>query len=372
MPASKKSSNTSKTAHVMNLLSKNRDRQPAPSTDEPTSQEKQEKQEKKQAAPASSLPPVMTSLSQDAAVSAQIKSALETSLEKELEAEAPAPVPQPEQPAPLQAPAAVEEASSAEKPPVEEPNTPPSEADVPEASQDQETLPEEPPQPEENFSADESRADALEAELAKALLGQEEMPPEEPAQPEEQPPVSEAHMDALEAELAKALLDQEDPSEEKPSQPQEQPLPETPAGTLDTETLPAEEEPAQPEETPKAEEAPSSDTSVEEEISKALEKSQEEPSEPALVCLNVMEALVEEKADRYIEMFGLCNCPRCSMEVRALALTSLPALYVVVPPHEVNFRLAIYEPRYSAAIIAQLVHACKVVMENPRHDNNNK
>lgn len=54
MPASKKSSNTSKTAHVMNLLSKNRDRQPAPSTDEPTSQEKQEKQEKKQAAPASS------------------------------------------------------------------------------------------------------------------------------------------------------------------------------------------------------------------------------------------------------------------------------------------------------------------------------
>ncbi len=38
----------------MNLLSKNRDRQPAPSTDEPTSQEKQEKQEKKQAAPASS------------------------------------------------------------------------------------------------------------------------------------------------------------------------------------------------------------------------------------------------------------------------------------------------------------------------------
>ena len=149
-------------------------------------------------------------------------------------------------------------------------------------------------------------------------------------------------------------------------------MPEAPAGTLDTETLPAEEEPAQPEETPKAEEAPSSDTSVEEEISKALEKSQEEPSEPALVCLNVMEALVEEKADRYIEMFGLCNCPRCSMEVRALALTSLPALYVVVPPHEVNFRLAIYEPRYSAAIIAQLVHACKVVMENPRHDNNNK
>lgn len=354
----------------MNLLSKNRDRQPAPSTDEPTSQEKQEKQEKKQAAPASSLPPVMTSLSQDAAVSAQIKSALETSLEKELEAEAPAP--QPEQPAPLQAPAAVEEASSTEKLPVEESHTAPSEADVPEASQDQEMPSEEPSQPEENFSADESRADALEAELAKALLGQEEMPPEEPAQPEEQPPVSEAHMDALEAELAKALLDQEEPAEEKPSQPQEQPLPEAPADTLDTETLPAEKEPAQPEETPKAEKATSNDTSVEEEVSKALEKSQEEPSEPALVCLNVMEALVEEKADRYIEMFGLCNCPRCSMEVRALALTSLPALYVVVPSHEVNFRLAIYEPRYSAAIIAQLVHACKVVMENPRHDNNNK
>ena len=80
-----------------------------------------------------------------------------------------------------------------------------------------------------------------------------------------------------------------------------------------------------------------------------------------------MEELVEEKLEKYVNMFGLCDCPRCLLDVKALALTNLPALYVGIPLFEKNFRLAVYEKRYDSAVTAQILHACKTVMENPRH-----
>ena len=39
------------------------------------------------------------------------------------------------------------------------------------------------------------------------------------------------------------------------------------------------------------------------------------------VCINVMEVLVDERLERYVHMFGLCSCPRCLADARALALT---------------------------------------------------
>ena len=74
MAPTKKPANTSKTAHVMNLLSKNRDAAPA---------EAEAVTAESAAAPASQTPPVLSSMSSDAAVSDQIKSALEDSLENE-------------------------------------------------------------------------------------------------------------------------------------------------------------------------------------------------------------------------------------------------------------------------------------------------
>ena len=86
-----------------------------------------------------------------------------------------------------------------------------------------------------------------------------------------------------------------------------------------------------------------------------------------LVYINVMQALVDEKADRYIRMFGLCACERCAIDVKALALSSLPAKYVVMHRGEMVPMLTVYESRYSAAVIAQLIQACKIVMDSPRH-----
>ena len=127
------------------------------------------------------------------------------------------------------------------------------------------------------------------------------------------------------------------------------------AGTVDTpaqEEKPAEapvEEPApppQPEPAPTPEEDPYND----------------------LTYINVMQTLVEEKAPRYIEMFGLCPCKRCATDVVALTLNNLVPKYVVMTKQDMIPMLTVYEGRFNSTIFAQLTRACKTVMDNPRHD----
>lgn len=92
------------------------------------------------------------------------------------------------------------------------------------------------------------------------------------------------------------------------------------------------------------------------------------PVTPGTMYVNVMEALVEDRAMKYIEMFGLCKCSRCVADVKALALNRLEAKYVVMQEGEVIPRISLYEGKYAAAVTAQLLSACRIVMEHPRHD----
>lgn len=92
-------------------------------------------------------------------------------------------------------------------------------------------------------------------------------------------------------------------------------------------------------------------------------------NEDTIDYFNVMQTLVEEKAPRYIQMFGLCPCRRCTTDVKALALNRLQPKYVTIHHTDRIPMLTVYESRYSAAIFAQLTHACKVVMDNPRHED---
>ena len=85
------------------------------------------------------------------------------------------------------------------------------------------------------------------------------------------------------------------------------------------------------------------------------------------VCVNVMEVLVDERIERYVRMFGLCDCARCLADVRALALTRLPPKYVVLAESVATPMLSLYRAKFESQVIAQVVQACKTVMEAPRH-----
>lgn len=136
----------------------------------------------------------------------------------------------------------------------------------------------------------------------------------------------------------------------------------------------SEPEPApEPELVPEPEPAPKSKPVVAPKESAKQEEKLEPPSMSPLqedddYCyVNIMQALVNEKSGKYIRLFGICDCSRCVADVRALALTNLPPKYSVMKKGEVIPMLTVYEGRYSTALTAQLINACKVVMDNPRH-----
>ncbi len=84
-------------------------------------------------------------------------------------------------------------------------------------------------------------------------------------------------------------------------------------------------------------------------------------------CINIMQILVEAKTDKYMKMFGLCRCPRCRADVAAIALNNLQPKYVVERGENLPPILGMFEAPSNAAVVAQVMSACKKVLEHPRH-----
>ncbi|MCI8808469.1 MAG: late competence development ComFB family protein [Oscillospiraceae bacterium] len=159
--------------------------------------------------------------------------------------------------------------------------------------------------------------------------------------------------DALEGELGA-----QQPAAPAPVQPDPDPAPvqaaPEPAPGPEPEPIPVQPEPVQAAPEPEAE-APAPEP-----VHEFLE-----PENPGYI--NVMQVLVEEKAPKYVEMFGLCTCKRCMEDVKAYTLNHLPPKYVVLEPNDRVPRLTVYEGKFSSDITAQLLQACKVVMGTPHH-----
>lgn len=83
--------------------------------------------------------------------------------------------------------------------------------------------------------------------------------------------------------------------------------------------------------------------------------------------INVMEYLVSQKVEYYAHMFQLCCCPRCLADSMALALSRLPAKYVVLPEQSYRPMLSFLEAKFDSIVTAQVIYACKQVLEAPRH-----
>lgn len=91
------------------------------------------------------------------------------------------------------------------------------------------------------------------------------------------------------------------------------------------------------------------------------------PMQEELTFVNIMQMLVENMAPRYVEKLGLCSCTRCLEDVKALALTNLRPRYTVFPVSERVPMMTLYERRYSSLVATELTKACYIVKANPRH-----
>lgn len=85
------------------------------------------------------------------------------------------------------------------------------------------------------------------------------------------------------------------------------------------------------------------------------------------ILVNVMQILVEEAAPRYLEMFHVCSCSRCVADVKALALTQLPAKYVVLEESKKDSMLSFYRYSYQSLLTIELTKACSAVIQCPHH-----
>ena len=92
------------------------------------------------------------------------------------------------------------------------------------------------------------------------------------------------------------------------------------------------------------------------------------PEAPAEECyVNVMQLLVEEKAEKYMRASGMCCCDHCMVDVMAYTLNHLPPKYVVMSKGEMIPKLTFYEVQHSSDVTTQLMRACEVVSKSPHH-----
>ncbi|MBQ3497320.1 MAG: late competence development ComFB family protein [Oscillospiraceae bacterium] len=84
--------------------------------------------------------------------------------------------------------------------------------------------------------------------------------------------------------------------------------------------------------------------------------------------VNVMQLIVERKAKKYMALFGVCECSKCFADVCAIALNNLPPKYAVHRSGDVASTVSVCEGRFEASAVAQVTKACRIVMENPQHE----
>ena len=315
-----KGTNSSKTEHVMNLLRK------SGSAETPRQAVAEENAtaaaSASKAAPRNKLP-ILTALNADVEVSSKIKDALESALL--IEEATPSPVatldmyadtdePVVPAPAPKAAPAPVEVAEPAAPAPAAIPAEPPVAAPAPAAT----PAPAAAPAPVSPIPAPAPQTAAPTPAPAPAAAPAAESS-------------GKLSQDEIERMLRAMVEETEAPPAPAPA-PQPAPIPEP---------VPAPVPEVKVEPTP-------------------------EPEDKAEL-FNIMQLLAEEKADKYIKMFGLCDCKRCRQDVLALTLNEISTKYVVMPRAELTIRNDMYRSHYDGEITVQILRACQKVMEHPRH-----
>lgn len=146
---------------------------------------------------------------------------------------------------------------------------------------------------------------------------------------------------------------------------------EEPAPILESAPLPVSEPAPEPEPAPKSVPVPEPTPEVNTTVSVVPPDPEAAATRQILPdgsrMINVMEYLVSQKVEYYAHMFQLCCCPRCLADSMALALSRLPAKYVVLPEQSYRPMLSFLEAKFDSMVTAQVIYACKQVLEAPRH-----
>lgn len=102
-------------------------------------------------------------------------------------------------------------------------------------------------------------------------------------------------------------------------------------------------------------------------VTESIPEPEPEISADDFKFVNVMDIVVEDRLTEFIERFRVCQCNRCRLDTKALAMSNLPSKYIVTLESSITPLMSFYKNKYSINIITELTKACLAVLENPRH-----
>lgn len=89
--------------------------------------------------------------------------------------------------------------------------------------------------------------------------------------------------------------------------------------------------------------------------------------EPSTKLINLAEVLALEMIDEIMDKMKICKCKSCKNDILALALNTLPHLYVTTDSGKQYVKLNNYKSHYETDVVAAITRACVKVKAKPRH-----
>lgn len=83
---------------------------------------------------------------------------------------------------------------------------------------------------------------------------------------------------------------------------------------------------------------------------------------------NVVEIIACEKITDMMDRLDVCTCMKCTCDVLALALNSLPTKYVTSHAGKQYIQLDAYKKQFETDVEIALMKACLTVKSAPNHD----
>jgi competence protein ComFB len=87
---------------------------------------------------------------------------------------------------------------------------------------------------------------------------------------------------------------------------------------------------------------------------------------------NVVEILANEKVADMMDRMEMCTCSKCTCDVLAIALNSLPTKYVTSDAGKQYIQLNSFKRQFETDVEIALMRACQTVKESPNHDGEQK
>ncbi len=83
---------------------------------------------------------------------------------------------------------------------------------------------------------------------------------------------------------------------------------------------------------------------------------------------NYMEEVVNILLPEILNDLNVCTCPKCTMDIAAMALNELPPKYIVTQKGELYSKINTLRQQFEVDVISAITRAAVLVKRSPRHD----